>query len=236
MVRNAASFPDLYPLKKGVGFSADHFRASEAEYASEWSIVYETLRKLCRRYPNHMSRDAVAAKVWIIGRTYATQIERGVKSLGGQGSALDQVATAIHRKCRTLDDLISRIPDHREAVLDDAVVAACIHAHGGLSEILRPITTGRTPRSFVSKYLHFHRPIIPIYDSVATNALSKILRWQSEFDCPSLGGREDPTYRQFVLHMRQLNGLAIRSGLKPSVRALDCYLMYEGERFRTGRS
>ena len=30
-------------------------------------------------------------------------------------------------------------------------------------------------RSFVSKYLHFHRPAIPIYDSVASKALSGLM-------------------------------------------------------------
>lgn len=31
-----ATLPELFPLEKGVGFSTDHFRASEAEYASKW--------------------------------------------------------------------------------------------------------------------------------------------------------------------------------------------------------
>jgi hypothetical protein len=78
--------------------------------------------------------------------------------------------------------------------------------------------------------------MIPIYDSVATNVLGKILRWRPEFDCAALGTPEDPTYRQFVMHMRQLNGLAVRSGLKPSVRALDSYLMFESERLRRNKT
>jgi hypothetical protein len=217
---------------RGVGFSPDRFGASETDYASQWSIIYDTLRSLCRKYPGHASRSSVAAKVWIIGRTYATQIERRVESDGSQGSSLDQVVTLIHANAEVIDGWIAHLPDADEAALDDGFIPGCVHAHGALVEILKTITKGKAPRSFASKYLHFHRPIVPIYDSVASAVLSKIVRWRAGFDCGPLRDPEDTAYREFLMHLRQLNGLAIASGLQPSVRALDWYLMGESERLR----
>jgi hypothetical protein len=221
MHRERLRLPDLLPLRKGGGFSSDRFRSSECDFASRWSIVYDTLRSLCRQQPRHTARNVVAAKVWIIGRTYATQIERRVESSGGQGSSLDQVVTLIHKNADAIDKWIDRIPERDEATLDDGAISDCIHAHGGLVSLLKKITKEKAPRSFASKYLHFHRPAMPIYDSVASQVLSKLVRWRAQFDCGSLGEPEDGGYREFVMHLRQLNGLAAQTGLHPSVRALD---------------
>jgi hypothetical protein len=227
-------FPEIFPLIRGAGFSPDRLEASEADYKVRWSLVYETLRSLCREYPRHKSERAVAAKVWIIGRSYATQIERKVVSRGGQGSSLDQVVTLIHDNWRDIDSWIADLPDGEESALSDDVVLKCVRAHGRLVHLLETITyRGQSPRSFASKYLHFHRPVVPIYDSVASQSLSKLVRWRAEFDCGPLGEPEDAAYRQFVMHFRQLNGLTVGARLNPSVRALDWYLMNEGERLRS---
>jgi hypothetical protein len=88
----------------------------------------------------------------------------------------------------------------------------------------------------VSKYLHFHRPVMPIYDSVASQALSRLLRWRNAFDCASFGQPEDLDYRQFVMHFRQLSGLARQACIEASVKELDWYLLDEGERLRLERA
>lgn len=221
--------PELRPLKKGDGFSPERLRESEGDYVAQQWITYDTLRSLCRRHPEHTSRNCVAAKVWIIGRTYSTQIERKVKSDGGQGSALHQVVTFMHENCGTIDESIGGLPNYDEMPLDDSLLPNIISAHGALVELLKVVTGGHAARSFASKYLHFHRPVVPIYDSVTSGVLSKLVRWRRIFDSGRLGNPEDADYRQFVMHLRQLNGLA---PTKPSVRALDWYLMREAERFR----
>jgi hypothetical protein len=117
------------------------------------------------------------------------------------------------------------------------VIPQCIKAHAHLVRLLAGIThKGQSPRSFASKYLHFHRPVIPIYDSVASGALSGIVRWRSVFDCEQFGEPEDLVYRQFVMHFRQLAGLARQANIKASVLELDWYLLEEGERLRRLRS
>ncbi len=83
-----------------------------------------------------------------------------------------------------------------------------------------------------SKYLHFHCPVVPIYDSVASKTFSKLMRWRQAFDSNALDEPEDMIYRQFVMHLRQFSGLAMQTGVLASVRALDWYLMWEAERRR----
>lgn len=184
-------------------------------------------------HPKHSSEKEVGAKVWLIGRSYATQIERKVVSRGGQGSSLGQVVTLMHRHGSEIDGWIAELPDEDESALTDEVIHRCVHVHGRLVRLLGRITYKRqSARSFASKYMHFHRSIVPVYDSVATLALSKLVRWKSAFDTKAISEPEDVTYRQFVLHLRQLGGQARQSGAQPSVRALDWYLMEEAERLR----
>ncbi|HEX4785800.1 MAG TPA: hypothetical protein VH350_15775, partial [Candidatus Sulfotelmatobacter sp.] len=51
--------------------------------------------------------------------------------------------------------------------------------HGLLLKLLTKITNReQLVRSFVSKYLHFHNPNVPIYDSVAAGFLPSIVSMQ----------------------------------------------------------
>ena len=57
------------------------------DYFERQVATDETLYNLCRRYPDHKTFNAVFAKVSIIGRTYATGIERLVPTHGGQSDS-----------------------------------------------------------------------------------------------------------------------------------------------------
>lgn len=213
-----------------MGFSREQFEESEAKYCARRSLTYDTLRSLCRDYCKHDTEREVAAKVWLVGRAYATQIERHVVSRDGQGSSLDQVVTLMHENARDIDGWIAELPNEEERALTDDEISKCVRVHGRLVHLLETIThKGKSPRSFASKYLHFHRPVLPIYDSVASQALNKLVRWKRAFDSNALGEPEDVAYRQFVMHLRQLNGLALQTGVVASVRALDWYLIQEAE-------
>jgi hypothetical protein len=221
--------PETFISARGLGFSKQELEKSEAKYLRRWSLTYQTLRSLCRDHPGHQSERDVAAKVWLIGRAYATQIERSVKSQGGQGSSLDQVVSLMHKS--DTDEWLTELPDEDGIALTDELIPGCIRVHARLVRLLESIThDSRSPRSFASKYLHFHRPVVPIYDSVASWALGKLVRWRQAFDCDQLGEPEDVIYRQFLMHLRQLQGQAHRAGVRPSVRELDWYLMHEAER------
>ncbi len=226
-------FPALIGRSRDADFSKVRFREAQTEYLKWWSLTYQSLRSLCERHPGHTSENEVAAKVWIIGRTFATQIERQVESSGGAGSSLGRVVKLLYEHRGAIDRWISEVPMGERAASFDDVIVKCVQVHARFVKLLETITyKGQSPRSFASKYLHFHRPMVPIYDSVASYALSKIVRWRKAFDCGPLGEPEDTTYRQFVLHLRQLNGLAAADGLYPTVQELDWYLLEEGDRLR----
>jgi hypothetical protein len=118
----------------------------------------------------------VRAKLAVIGRSYSTGIERKVRSDGTQGSAISQLAEYVDRNHRAVDEVIDVLRGHEEPLTTE-LLKAIVDGHGKLLRLIEGVTrTGQTPRSFVSKYLHFHAPVVPIYDSVASGALRALVR------------------------------------------------------------
>ncbi len=227
---SASPLPAIDDQAGAESFLAEQFKQAQADFNASGSILYGSLRALCRRYPTHSDLNAVTAKVWIIGRSYATQIERHISSDGTQGSALSKLAQFLHEHHQQIDSLISAIRyvgDRDPQSLDDEDIASMIGSHGRFVTLMRELTGQRSPRSFASKYLHFHRPILPIYDSVAAAALQKLVPWKKDYDCEPLHPDEDEDFRQYVMHLRQLNAATVRAGLSaPKVMELDWYLMH----------
>jgi hypothetical protein len=77
--------------------------------------------------------------------------------------------------------------------------------------------------SFVSKYLHFHNPIVPIYDSRAEVAIGKLVNRRSRLVREAQMALPEglPVYRNFVAAFVVLYQLAAETTLKPSVKELD---------------
>jgi hypothetical protein len=51
----------------------------DVDYAlapSIWDLGNQVLYSLCQAHPRHDHSDAIVAKVWLIGRSYAAAIER----------------------------------------------------------------------------------------------------------------------------------------------------------------
>lgn len=96
--------------------------------------------------------------------------------------------------------------------------------HGHFTTLLRELTAPQTPRSFASKYLHFHCPDVPIYDSVALAALTS--GWplhgvKQVFELPDVGDAEYyACCRGVWLLWQDVVGL----GLQPTVKQLDHFL------------
>jgi hypothetical protein len=210
--------------KSDAEFSSERFRALVRDFKEESELLYRTLRQLCTEYPGHGEMKEVYAKVWLIGRGYATQIERKVKSENTPGSALSKVAKHILASGVEIDSLLRQLPD-REERLTREVVQSILRVHGQFSNLLKSITSGHNARSFVSKYLHFHRPVVPIYDSVANASLTKLVRWHKDIDIQRVHPDEDDQYRWFVSRLLQLNERARAAGLDPTVRDLDWFLV-----------
>jgi len=87
----------------------------------------------------------------------------------------------------------------------------------------RPRSRGVRLRSFVSKYLHFHNPIVPIYDSYAWDRIRMLIPNDARLDF--LPNEGDPAYRRFLERYWSLHRELRRAGRKPTARRIDSYLL-----------
>ena len=198
---------------------------------NEWlrhSKTDDILYDMCKKWPDHRDLAAVQAKVIIIARTYATGLERKGRKEGRMG-VLEKVANILYQNRIWIDPAIRRI--NRFNRLSQNVASQIMEMHGRLVRLLRSATKGKVKlRSFVSKYLHFHVPIVPIFDSRACRLISDA-EWYPWRECRSSSpiawkrGFDEPYHRfvmQFLLFFLDLQELK----LNPSVRRADYYLIY----------
>ena len=185
-----------------------------------WSIGNEVLYDLCRKYPDHGNPRAVVAKVWLIGRAYSAAVERSLKSpLEPDANQKFMRIAALLKKSR-LDALLGQLPDAPEHIED---LAKSLAIHQCLLDAFAPIAR-TVPRSFASKYLHFHSPPwFFIYDSVASRGLARLVgRRRVPRALPLVG---DPTYRTFIGRAWVVREELAAKSVSLSTRALDCLLL-----------
>jgi hypothetical protein len=206
-------------------FSLDAYRRAVADYDATWRVTDETLYRLCRQHPGHV--EAVYAKLWIIGRTYATGIERKIATKQTQGSSLSQLAAHLLRHSAEADDLVAMLNAVAEPLQPDAV-QTILHVHGRFTELVKRMTRrNQSPRSFVSKYLHFHCPAVPIYDSIVAGVLPKFVRWHSDLMLCRREPWHDATYCWYLMRFWNLYDNVRKSGVNGDLRVkhLDHFLL-----------
>ena len=210
-------------------FSPDIYRRAVANYDRTWRATDETLYDLCRRHPGHSAIAGVNAKLWIIGRTYATGIERKIRSKRTQGSSMSQLGQYMLARTAELDAIFGPLTDIAEPITPDKL-RTIIGLHGRFVRLLQPLTrNAQSTRSFCSKYMHFHCPAVPIIDTYAERALRKAVRWQRSFRLFDLPAGADEQYARYVLRFWQLYQQALAAGLQPTVKHLDYYLLCAAE-------
>jgi hypothetical protein len=202
------------------------YENSVTDYKEKWRTLDEVLYTLCRDHPGHDRFDGICAKLSIIGRTYSTGIERQIKSDNTQGSSMLQLANYFFEHRAEIDSIISDASALMEPLTKEGIVAILI-AHGKLVRLLTGITkNGYRPRSFVSKYLHFHNPVFPIYDSVASRKIRQIVQFEDvraiDF---KVDGTSDSEYNDYVRRFYALYQHSMDRGLPITVRSLDYYLI-----------
>jgi len=158
-------------------------------------IGNEALYRLCREYPLHDNPDAVGAKIWLIGRSYAAAIERRRKYLdelsddfyarrvipGIQGSGIDTLLVKLRA----------------EDSITETNIPFILRVHKHLLETFKKIT-GLEKRSLASKYLHFHFPhLFFIYDSRANSSLTRISKSAKRFSAVINDSSVDFEYASF---------------------------------------
>ena len=179
------------------------------------------LYKMCEDMPGHTVDGEVWAKVWIIGRAYASGIERHA------ADGLDPIVAALRSSARWLDRglaslrALDPIPS-RDRLPDIAQL------HGRLVGIVAKHTRdGNQVRSFVSKYLHFHAPVVPIYDSVVSQTIRSrswypwSRRLTAEHPTPT---NADEVYWRHCVRIARIVEDWQAAGLEPTARNIDTYV------------
>jgi len=158
-----------------------------------------------------------------------------VKSLGGQGSSISQVAEKLIARSRTVDRLFGAVSGISEPI-DARMLRSIAEVHGEIIQLLQPITRkARLPRTFVSKYLHFHFPAVPIYDSYAESSLRSLVHWESALEAFEIPKKADDTYARYLMRFLSLYQEAKSRKLRLTVKYLDHYLVWKADRIEQGR-
>ncbi len=197
--------------------------AALAQFDSDWGLVDQVLYQACREYPDHAERRAVTAKLALVGRVYAAGLERRVTPPPGQ-QAIVVISDYVLEHGGQFDEIIQAL-DSVDEPLDSTTMASIVEQHGRLTQLFQKAATdGKAPRSFASKYLHFHRPVVPIYDQYVRQAITRLVRWErsyAPFPLPPHGDRE---YWENCVRFFRLYDASIRSGVAATVKSLDTYL------------
>ena len=158
-------------------------------------IGNETLYRLCREYPDHTNPEAVGAKIWLIGRSYAAAIERRRKYLYELSDDFyaHRVIPGIQRS--GIDALLVEL--RSDNAITETNIPLILRVHKHLQETFKEIT-GLEKRSLTSKYLHFHFPhLFFIYDARARNALARIANRAKRFSAVVNDSSVDSKYADF---------------------------------------
>jgi hypothetical protein len=193
-------------------------------FQDEWGMVDQVLYRLCQDFPGHDSESAVTAKVALVERAYAAGLERQIEfDEGEQPIVVAGKFVAKHRA--EVDDVIAALPVANE-LLDARSMAVIVEQHGRLTQLLREATRKKalSPRSFASKYLHFHRPVVPIYDEYARQKLTHLVHWDSAHIPFPLPPHGDQDYWDYCVRLLRLYDACRQAGTSATVKELDAFL------------
>jgi hypothetical protein len=194
------------------------------DYRATWQPVDSELYDLCRRRPSQQAFADVYAKVAIIGRVYAAGISRTVRVDGDPEAA---VARGLMEQAALIDETLHTLAGSQ---LDRATAGQIIELHARITRGLLPHTSGTWQQSFVSKYLHFHCDLVPVYDSRAQAAIGHFISRPAVYSArESIGRPADwlTSYYNFATSFVALYERAAAAVLiQPSVKEVD-YLLWQ---------
>ena len=150
-------------------------------------------------------------------------LERQVKPDPGE-QAIAKIATFMLAHAGEVDKIIAGLDELHEP-LDEGSMSAIVDQHGRFTTLLRQVTTRQTaPRSFAAKYLHFHRPVVPIYDSYAAARLGALVPWDAKQIAFEQPPGSDDQYWDFCARLFRLYNACHQQRLSVTVKGLDAYL------------
>lgn len=137
---------------------------------SPWDLGNQVLYSLCQAHPKHDRGDAIIAKVWLIGRSYAAAIERRKNAKGSSDDFYEKTVVRAMKES-SVDKWLSSLPERMTDPWRELGQVVVVHKR--LMDLFTKMTD-LEKRSLTSKYLHFHRPdLFFIYDSRAKGAIGK---------------------------------------------------------------
>jgi hypothetical protein len=194
------------------------------DYRATWQPVDSELYDLCRRRPGQRAFADVYTKVAIIGRVYAAGISRTVRVDGNPEAS---VARGLMEQASLIDETLDALADSQ---LDRATAGSIIELHARVARGLLPHTGEIWQQSFISKYLHFHCNLIPVYDSRAEAAIGRYVNWPTVYSVRhSIGRPADwlTNYYNFVTAFVVLyEQAAAANAVRPNVKEVD-YLLWQ---------
>jgi len=218
----------------------DQFGKCSQYYERTWKPADELLYDFCKRYPGHSDEAYVYSKVFLIDGAYRAGIARTAGKL--EEGPVDDPATkdVYYRAAKVLlehaqqcDDIIATCGCLCEPFRETHIRTA-VEAHREFEKLFQQsgfTRDGAALRSFASKYLHFHAPIVPIIDSKAEGAAQSHCYLRNGPNLvhahveQELGKNNyDDCYLCFVCRWWCLFRHAQELGLEPTPRSLDVYL------------
>jgi hypothetical protein len=205
-------------VDEGLGLTARLTHAIKS-YEASWKSVDNELYDLCRRRPGHDDFADVYTKVAVIGRVYEAGVARAWR---GEGDPESEVARVVIEQADLIRDGLRSLENRS---FDQQTAARIIELHGHIARAISHRTAGVFLTSFVSKYLHFHSPLVPIYDSNAQAAIGQLVDWKLAGPIrEALATLPEwaRAYRNFVAAFVVLYERAYaETPLKPTVKELD---------------
>jgi len=225
---DGASTPLRPQDEDGEGFWST-YQESWDYYEETWETYNTVLYDMCAVRPTHDSLKDVVAKVGIVARAYAAGLERHGDPDGP--GAIVGVSRALHRSAGEVDGLLSELRGVAgdDDALDLAGLTEMVRIHGAVQRLTADATRSAV-RSWVSKYLHFHAPGVPLFDSRARTELD------ARYDRRKARNKHFPRpegadfqYWSFCNRFLSMWLEARDIGLDVSVRRLDQHLLYRAD-------
>jgi hypothetical protein len=144
---------------------ADRHWARTQERALQWGHGREALRQLCAT--PHSDLNATVSKLWLIGRSHSASLDRthvGWQPMVYEKTAAKLATIGLDRKLRAI-----RACGEAYGRKHVALIEATVHeATAVLSK-----TTQQWKISLATKYLHYHAPSVPIFDSISRQVYAR---------------------------------------------------------------
>jgi len=195
-----------------------------ASYEAGWKPIDNELYDLCRRRSSQADFADVYTKVAIIGRVYEAGVARAWR---GNGDPETEVTRVLIEHADLVQSGLQRLKNRS---FDRQAAAEIVELHGHVARAIGHRSGDVFLASFVSKYLHFHCPIVPVYDSRAQDAIGDLVDWELIGPIRKMLAELPEwarAYRNFVAAFVVFYERAhAKTSLKPTVKELD-YLLWQ---------